>query len=193
MLCRLALFRARRAELTPATCNQAVFQHFCRRPLRSTQLGRNGTTVALFAGAYTKHFVGHVIDLSVSPPAIQVNAAASIIQRHVHPDANIIIGALVDERCGKQVSVTVLATGFGVSRTAMLLPKLVRAAIPLPAFRADFAAEEEASCRSLRELLLLGLDSLTVDGLSTSTSRHCHVGRGNVSYQPLSDGYSLKV
>lgn len=44
-----------------------------------------------------------------------MNAAASIIQKHVHPDANIIIGALVDERCGKQVSVTVLATGFGVS------------------------------------------------------------------------------
>ncbi|CAN0336420.1 unnamed protein product, partial [Hapterophycus canaliculatus] len=45
----------------------------------------------------------------------QVNAAASIIQRHVHPDANIIVGALVDDRCGKKVSVTILATGFGVS------------------------------------------------------------------------------
>eukprot|EP00903_Cladosiphon_okamuranus_P007683 g7447.t1 len=49
------------------------------------------------------------LDMSLT----EVNAAASIIQRHVHPDANIIIGALVDERCGKQVSVTVLATGFG--------------------------------------------------------------------------------
>lgn len=44
----------------------------------------------------------------------QVNAAASIVQANVHPDANIIVGALVDERCGNQVSVTVLATGFGV-------------------------------------------------------------------------------
>ncbi|CAN0573177.1 unnamed protein product, partial [Laminaria digitata] len=43
-----------------------------------------------------------------------VNAAAGIIQANVHADANIIVGALVDERCGKQVSVTVLATGFGV-------------------------------------------------------------------------------
>lgn len=50
----------------------------------------------------------------------QVNAAASIIQRHVHPDANIIIGALVDERCGKQVSVTVLATGFAVRHIYLL-------------------------------------------------------------------------
>ena len=46
----------------------------------------------------------------------QVNAAASIVKDNVHPDANIIVGALVDERCGKQISVTVLATGFGVRR-----------------------------------------------------------------------------
>lgn len=44
----------------------------------------------------------------------QVNAAARIIHNNVHPDANIIVGALVDERCGQQVSVTVLATGFEV-------------------------------------------------------------------------------
>ncbi|CAN0369158.1 unnamed protein product, partial [Scytosiphon promiscuus] len=44
------------------------------------------------------------LDMSLT----EVNAAATIIQRHVHPDANIIIGALVDERYGKKVSVTVL-------------------------------------------------------------------------------------
>ena len=52
--------------------------------------------------------------------AEQVNAAAGIIQANVHADANIIVGALVDERCGKQVSVTVLATGFEVSRFASI-------------------------------------------------------------------------
>ncbi|CAM9553445.1 unnamed protein product [Ascophyllum nodosum] len=49
------------------------------------------------------------LDLSLT----EVNAAASIVKDNVHPDANIIVGALVDERCGKQISVTVLATGFG--------------------------------------------------------------------------------
>ncbi|CAN0539594.1 unnamed protein product, partial [Ectocarpus sp. 12 AP-2014] len=49
----------------------------------------------------------------------EVNAAASIIQRNVHPDANIIIGALVDERCEKEVSVTVLATGFKVTMSSI--------------------------------------------------------------------------
>lgn len=52
-------------------------------------------------------------------PMLQVNAAARIVQANVHPDANIIVGALVDERCGKQVSVTVLATGFGVSKISL--------------------------------------------------------------------------
>lgn len=50
--------------------------------------------------------------LELSP---QVNTAAGVIEANVHPDANIIVGALVDERCGKQVSVTVLATGFATS------------------------------------------------------------------------------
>ncbi|CAM9187226.1 unnamed protein product [Chrysoparadoxa australica] len=42
----------------------------------------------------------------------EVNTAASVIQQNVDPDANIIVGALVDERVGEEVSVTVLATGF---------------------------------------------------------------------------------
>ncbi|CAN0235147.1 unnamed protein product, partial [Discosporangium mesarthrocarpum] len=42
----------------------------------------------------------------------EVNAAAHIIQTNVDVNANIIIGALVDERCGNEVSVTILATGY---------------------------------------------------------------------------------
>lgn len=48
-----------------------------------------------------------------------MNAAARIIQANVHADANIIVGALVDERCGDQVSVTVLATGFEVTNRSV--------------------------------------------------------------------------
>ncbi|CAM9682507.1 unnamed protein product, partial [Phaeothamnion confervicola] len=42
----------------------------------------------------------------------EVNAAAKIVQESVDDDANIIVGARVDPRCGDRVSVTVLATGF---------------------------------------------------------------------------------
>ena len=66
-------------------------------------------------------FRGGVVCFVCPRLAEQVNAAAGIIQANVHADANIIVGALVDERCGKQVSVTVLATGFEVRSPFTLL------------------------------------------------------------------------
>ncbi len=43
----------------------------------------------------------------------EVNAAAKAVAEAAHPDANIIFGAMVDERLDDQVWVTVVATGFG--------------------------------------------------------------------------------
>jgi cell division protein FtsZ len=42
----------------------------------------------------------------------EVNEAASIVQAVADPDANIIFGAVIDERLGDEVRVTVIATGF---------------------------------------------------------------------------------
>jgi cell division protein FtsZ len=42
----------------------------------------------------------------------EVNEAASIIQEVVHPDAEIVFGAAIDESLGDEVKVTVIATGF---------------------------------------------------------------------------------
>lgn len=42
----------------------------------------------------------------------QINAAAEVIYQNVDPTANIIFGALVDERMEGEMSITVLATGF---------------------------------------------------------------------------------
>ncbi|MBE7042607.1 MAG: cell division protein FtsZ, partial [Ruminococcaceae bacterium] len=41
-----------------------------------------------------------------------VNAAAELIQNSVDDDANIIVGAMIDESYGDELSVTVIATGF---------------------------------------------------------------------------------
>ncbi len=43
----------------------------------------------------------------------EVNEAAKAVAEAAHPDANIIFGAMVDERLEDQVWVTVVATGFG--------------------------------------------------------------------------------
>src|SRR5664279_2154100 len=43
----------------------------------------------------------------------EVNEAAKAVQEAAHPEANIIFGAMVDEKLADQVWVTVVATGYG--------------------------------------------------------------------------------
>jgi cell division protein FtsZ len=43
----------------------------------------------------------------------EVNEAASLIHEEAHEDANIIMGAVIDERVNDEIRVTVIATGFG--------------------------------------------------------------------------------
>ncbi len=42
----------------------------------------------------------------------EVNEASSLIQAAAHEDANIIFGAVLDEKMGEEVKITVIATGF---------------------------------------------------------------------------------
>jgi cell division protein FtsZ len=48
----------------------------------------------------------------------EVNEAAQAVAEAAHPDANIIFGAMVDEKLEEQVWVTVVATGYGDKRQA---------------------------------------------------------------------------
>jgi cell division protein FtsZ len=47
----------------------------------------------------------------------EVNEAARAVAEAAHPDANIIFGAMVDEKLGDNVWVTVIATGYGDVRS----------------------------------------------------------------------------
>jgi cell division protein FtsZ len=48
----------------------------------------------------------------------EVNEAAKAVAEAAHPDANIIFGAMVDERLGDEVWITVVATGYGDPQVA---------------------------------------------------------------------------
>jgi cell division protein FtsZ len=48
----------------------------------------------------------------------EVNEAAKAVSEAAHPDANIIFGAMVDEKLEEQVWVTVVATGYEEKRSA---------------------------------------------------------------------------
>jgi cell division protein FtsZ len=54
----------------------------------------------------------------------EVNEAAKAVAEAAHPDANIIFGAMVDQRLDDQVWVTVVATGFGGAQPARPRPRL---------------------------------------------------------------------
>ncbi len=46
----------------------------------------------------------------------EVNTAAELVQKSIDPEANIIFGAVIDEKMGDEISVTVIATGFDKDR-----------------------------------------------------------------------------
>lgn len=58
---------------------------------------------------------GLLINITAGPDLTlyEVNEAASLIQKDAHEDANIFFGAVIDGDAGEEVTVTVIATGFG--------------------------------------------------------------------------------
>jgi cell division protein FtsZ len=77
----------------------------------------------------------------------EVNEAARAVAEAAHPDANIIFGAMVDDKLEDQVWVTVVATGFGDQ------PRRQRQDDPFAAHpRVDEAPSREAPRRSSRQL-----------------------------------------
>ncbi len=54
----------------------------------------------------------------------EVNEAAKAVSEAAHPDANIIFGAMVDEKLDDQVWVTVVATGYGAGAASGARPQL---------------------------------------------------------------------
>jgi cell division protein FtsZ len=57
----------------------------------------------------------------------EVNEAAKAVAEAAHPDANIIFGAMVDDRLDDQVWVTVVATGYGNGNGRPSRPEVQRA------------------------------------------------------------------
>jgi cell division protein FtsZ len=63
----------------------------------------------------------------------EVNEAAKAVSEAAHPDANIIFGAMVDQKVVDQVWVTVVATGYGDRPQVRAQPRGERARVPADA------------------------------------------------------------
>src|SRR5246127_764627 len=77
----------------------------------------------------------------------EVNAASSLIQTSAHEDANIIFGAVLDEKMSDEVKITVIATGFRdqmPERRARMLSVEEMAVVTVPVVAADSWMREKA-------------------------------------------------
>jgi cell division protein FtsZ len=73
----------------------------------------------------------------------EVNEASSLIQSSAHEDANIIFGAVLDEKMGEEVKITVIATGFrdqSPERRSRMLNVEEESIVSLPAGSAPVAS-----------------------------------------------------
>jgi cell division protein FtsZ len=66
----------------------------------------------------------------------EINDAARLVQEAVHPEANIIFGAVIDDTLGDEVRVTVIAAGFDGGEPSVK---------PVEGRRSTFAAAEEGA------------------------------------------------
>ena len=69
----------------------------------------------------------------------EVNEAADVVRRTVHPEANIIFGAVIDEAMGNEIRITIIATGFqaGVKVQPRFVADEKTIAFPSRAFESD--------------------------------------------------------
>jgi cell division protein FtsZ len=96
----------------------------------------------------------------------EVNEASTLIQNAAHEDANIIFGAVLDEKMGDEVKITVIATGFRqgseARREHMLTAALREMASPrietrpaTPRFASEEADEEVAVAQPRQSPVLI--------------------------------------
>jgi cell division protein FtsZ len=82
---------------------------------RAVEAAQKAISSPLLEDVSIKGARGLLINFTGGPDMslFEVNEAASLIHEEAHEDANIIMGAVIDERLADEIRVTVIATGFG--------------------------------------------------------------------------------
>ena len=92
---------------------------------RAVEAAQRAISSPLLEDVSIKGARGLLINVTGGPDMslYEVNEAASLIQEEAHEDANIIFGAVIDDKLTEEIHVTVIATGFGeYERTPMSAP-----------------------------------------------------------------------
>jgi len=82
---------------------------------RAVEAAQRAISSPLLEDVSIKGARGLLINVTGGPDMslYEVTEAASLIQEEAHEDANIIFGAVIDEKLADEIRITVIATGFG--------------------------------------------------------------------------------
>ena len=85
---------------------------------RAMEAATKAISSPLLEDVTIKGATGVLINISGGPDLTlhEINEASKIIQSEAHEDANILFGAVIDERMKDDIRVTVIATGFSKSK-----------------------------------------------------------------------------
>ena len=106
-----------------------------------------------------------------------VNEASLLIQEEAHDEAHIIFGAVLDEKMGEEVRVTVIATGFGkeegrrLSAVKSISPAVIVGDLDIPTIvRKEKEKKNEVGTAEVQRLSRLGgFNALDEDAYDTPT------------------------
>jgi cell division protein FtsZ len=102
---------------------------------RAVEAAQRAISSPLLEDVSIKGARGLLINVTGGPDMslYEVNEAASLIQEEAHEDANIIFGAVIDEKIADEIHVTVIATGFGEREHEWHAPRYSLSGTPLTA------------------------------------------------------------
>ena len=98
---------------------------------RAAQAAHTAISSPLLDNVDIEGATGVLINITASPSVgiLELNEACSVIHEAAHEEANIIMGAVIDEQMEDSIRVTVIATGFpvdeelGLASSSMLTPR----------------------------------------------------------------------
>ncbi|MBV8770942.1 MAG: cell division protein FtsZ [Deltaproteobacteria bacterium] len=102
---------------------------------RAVEAAQRAISSPLLEDVSIKGARGLLINVTGGPDMslYEVNEAASLIQEEAHEDANIIFGAVIDEKVADEIHVTVIATGFGEHEHDWHAPRYSSSGAPVTA------------------------------------------------------------
>jgi cell division protein FtsZ len=102
----------------------------------------------------------------------EVHEAITLIQESVHPDANVIFGAVIDDEMEEEIRITVIATGIGRAEKAKLdLDKKVASIAGRTPFAGENVFQDELDVPTFRRTQRKEADPLRIIKAGGTSSR----------------------